>query len=377
VPPDIDLIKVDLIKVAFASGAADINREIIERVAALRPELPLFVVGEFEPHRGQWIPYHPLRGFRENLDSVRSALGNGRIETAAMVLAPAVPLTKMRLIALAVAGRALIVYDQHLQVVRGAGWVRYICRRAWDKAGSQRTKQWLRRLRHPGEAEIPVRARAAQLHGIVASRLRTARRESPLSVDTRPLANGISVVIPSRNGRDLLASMLPPLLPQLGTGEIIVSDNGSNDGTGDWLGTNYPQVRVVTNTEPLSFARAVNAGIVAARFKRILLLNNDMIAQLGFVEALNAAFEQIPDLFCATAQIFFPSGVRREETGKAVWRREGPRDFPVRCDDPIPGEDLTWVLYGSGGCSLFDTFKLRALGGVSEVFDPAYVEDLD
>ena len=30
----------------------------------------------------------------------------------------------------------------------------------------------------------------------------------------------------------------------------------------------------------------------------------------------------------------------------------------MRCDEPIPGEDLTWVLYGSGGCSLFDTAKL-------------------
>jgi len=31
----------------------------------------------------------------------------------------------------------------------------------------------------------------------------------------------------------------------------------------------------------------------------------------------------------------------------------------------------------SGGCSLFDTVKLRQMGGVSEYFDPAYVEDLD
>jgi glycosyltransferase involved in cell wall biosynthesis len=69
--------------------------------------------------------------------------------------------------------------------------------------------------------------------------------------------------------------------------------------------------------------------------------------------------------------------VRREETGKAVFRQADQMDFPVRCDDPLPGEDLTWVLYGSGGCSLFDTAKLLALGGVSEIYDPAYVEDLD
>jgi glycosyltransferase involved in cell wall biosynthesis len=43
----------------------------------------------------------------------------------------------------------------------------------------------------------------------------------------------------------------------------------------------------------------------------------------------------------------------------------------------VEGEDLTWVLYGSGGCSLYDTRKLRSLGGFDEIFRPAYVEDLD
>ena len=52
-------------------------------------------------------------------------------------------------------------------------------------------------------------------------------------------------------------------------------------------------------------------------------------------------------------------------------------EFPVHCIEPIPGEDLTWVLYGSGGCSLYDTAKLRAIGGMDEVYEPAYVEDLD
>jgi len=349
---------------------------MIDRVEKLRPDLPLLVVAEFEPHLGQWIPYHVHRGFRENLAAVRAATAGRRIETAAMILAPSVPLAKMRLIALTVAGSALIVCDENLQVVRGAGWGEYLLRRVRDTAGSPRAKQWLRRIGHPGEAEIPVRARAAQMYGLVANRFRARQRESPMDVAS-PLTDGVSVVIPSRNGRDLLASLLPPLVSQLGAGEIIVSDNGSTDGTREWLALHYPQVRFIGSTTPLSFARAVNAGILAARFKRTLLLNNDMAVRPGFILTLNAAFERLPELFSATAQIFFPTGVRREETGKAVWRRENPRDFPVRCDDPIPGEDLTWVLYGSGGCSLFDTSKLRALGGTSEVFDPAYVEDLD
>jgi rhodanese-related sulfurtransferase len=92
---------------------------------------------------------------------------------------------------------------------------------------------------------------------------------------------------------------------------------------------------------------------------------------------LGLTFERISNLFCATAQIQFPPGVRREETGKALLTLENPDAFPVRCDEPLPGEDQTWVLYGSGGCSIYDAAKLRELGGLDEAYDPAYVEDLD
>jgi glycosyltransferase involved in cell wall biosynthesis len=101
----------------------------------------------------------------------------------------------------------------------------------------------------------------------------------------------------------------------------------------------------------------------------------------GFAEPLFQAFRKVPDLFCATAQIYFPEGARREETGKAVMpaRESDSRDtsFPVRCEIPLAGEDLSYVLYGSGGCSVYDTSKLQRLGGFGEMYRPAYVEDLD
>ncbi len=336
-------------------------------------------MGEFEPAPGRcsvWIPWHVHRSFNENLTAVRAALAGHKIQLAAVALSPRVPLTKMRIAAYLVAGSTVVIYDEDLRVVKGAGWGRILVERARANAASPRTRQWLRRVRHPADAEIPVRARAAQLYGITAGPLRATQRETSIEIK-HAIAAGVSVVIPSRDGRELLANMLPALMPQIALGEVIVSDNGSTDGTAEWLADHYPAVRVIRTPAPLSFARAVNLGIQAARFTHTLLLNNDMIVAPDFVAALRSAFERVPDLFCATAQIFFPPGVRREETGKAVWRRENPQDFPVRCDDPIPGEDLTWVLYGSGGCSLFDTAKLCSIGAVSEVYDPAYVEDLD
>jgi len=156
-----------------------------------------------------------------------------------------------------------------------------------------------------------------------------------------------------------------------------VVDNGSDDGTAEWLSAEWPQVRVEVSAGPLSFARAVNLGAARARFSHVCLLNNDMLLEPGFFTALARAFEQVPDLFCATAQIRFPAGVRREETGKAVMAQSDPQDFPIRCDQPLEGEDLTWVLYGSGGCSLYDAVRWRKLGGADEAYAPAYVEDLD
>jgi GT2 family glycosyltransferase len=187
------------------------------------------------------------------------------------------------------------------------------------------------------------------------------------------------VVIPSRNGRELLAAQLPGILCGLEgfASEVLVVDNGSSDGSEAWLQAEFPQVRVEVSLGALSFARAVNRGIRLARYSHVCLLNNDMLLEPGFFPALLQAFERVPDLFCATAQIRFPDGVRREETGKAVMAQDRPEDFPLRCDDPLPGEDLTWVLYGSGGCSLYDGGKLAALGNIDEAYEPAYVEDLD
>lgn len=194
-----------------------------------------------------------------------------------------------------------------------------------------------------------------------------------------PFHRGITTVIPSRNGRELLAAQMPGILSQSVPvpHEIVVVDNGSEDGTVEWLARQYPGIRTVVSRAPLSFSRAVNRGIAAARFSHVCLLNNDMLLEPGFYGALWRAFEQVPDLFCATAQIRFPAGVRREETGKAVMAQSSPDDFPVRCDEPLPGEDGTWVLYGSGGCSLYDAAKLQALGNLDEAYEPAYVEDMD
>ena len=376
----------DLIRVAFACGTAQANAAMLRSFEPIRPELPLYIVSEFAPSesgklRGEWIPYHPVLPLAQNAAAIRAALEGRSIAVAAMMLDAHPPLRPMRKIASAIGARSLHFFNalgNEIPSQQARLWSARTRARDLKKqfASGGRARRWLHRLTHPADAEIPVRARSAQTYGAVASLLRQPAREFPIR-GHQPLERGVSVIVPSRDGCELLERLFASIRPQITRGELIVVDNGSRDGTAKWLAATRPTVRVIRTEAALSFARAVNLGLEQARFDRVLLLNNDMVVEGGFVEALEAAFDRVPDLFCATAQIFFPEGARREETGKAVWRRESMMDLPLRCDAPIEGEDLTWVLYGSGGCSLYETAKLRGLGGMAEVFEPAYVEDLD
>lgn len=373
------------VRVAFASGSAPVNEQFLAHLMDVSP-VRLFVVSEFPGPVGEWIPWHVHRGVEANLKAVRTALEGVRVMEAAFVLEAHPPLRPMKFAALRCGAAKVTGFDSSIRPfavslagvpkLLGHGRARVVAHLERQFGEHGRGRKWLRRLANPKEAEVPFLARRAQLYGVIANRFRGKLEETPMQ-GYEPLQTGVTVVIPSRDGKELLQVLFPSLLPQLGTGEIIVSDNGSSDGTAAWLAAEYPGVRVIETATPLSFAKAVNLGIRAAKYAHIFLLNNDMVLEPECIAALVRSFGQIPDLFCSTAQIFFPAGVRREETGKAVWRTVEPLDFPCRCDDPIAGEDGSYVLYGSGGCSLFDTVKLRQLGGVSEVYEPAYVEDMD
>ncbi len=377
------------IKIAFASGSDELIPAFLNEIERFYPELELYVVSEFPPPKGKWIPYHLGRSFRENLDRCRATLKGTDIQIAAVLLQPRMPFWRMRMMPAVLAPLRTLIYNENLDhfMIRpnGMGSIgRHFAWRTanffrWQTSPGGHLYTFLWRMTHPSELRVPgLREMAASMGKLALLRKRIAKRR-PLPVVGASLPLGISVVIPSRNGRELLERLLPGLIRELNTqpSEIIVVDNGSSDGTREFLAAVYPHVRTEVSIEPLSFARAVNLGMRLARYSRTFLLNNDMVLHPGFFAPLLAAFATVPDLFCATAQIFFPDGQRREETGKAVMPRTAGEGFPVRCDLPLEGESGSYVLYGSGGCSLFDSAKAAALGGFDEIYEPAYVEDLD
>ena len=356
---------------AFATGPQGGGAGFVDRVAESNPDSTLLVVSRRRPHRGEWIEVRAGQGTGAIVAACRRAIGGRDLAGAAVHATRQGGEWRMRLAALAVAGRGLRIYNDNLDHFP-IGNLRVLWRHLrWRWSQRPRGAIWWNAL-----AKLAVFC--GTHHGF---RRQSAPDVLPTGIrfSLSELTPGISVVIPSRDGRDLLATMLPAVISDLQPhpGEVIVVDNGSVDNTAAFLRDRYPQVSVESSGPPLSFAEAVNRGIRAARRSHVVLLNNDMQIEPGFFASLRNAFGRTPDLFCATAQIFFPAGRRREETGLCFWRQEPGDQFPVYCAEPHEGEDGTQVLYGSGGCSMYDAAKLRELGGFDEMYRPAYVEDLD
>ena len=91
------------VKVAFASCLRDHIPAFLDRFSEISPESDLWVVSEFQPPRGRWIPYRIDRSPRENLTALRAALGDRAIQFVALSLQPNSPYGAMRRMALRIA----------------------------------------------------------------------------------------------------------------------------------------------------------------------------------------------------------------------------------------------------------------------------------
>jgi len=186
----------------------------------------------------------------------------------------------------------------------------------------------------------------------------------------------ISVVVLNYNGRRYLKRCISSLSAQsYGDFEVIVVDNGSTDGSVEYLEAHFPRVKIVRNETNLGFAGGINAGIEHAKGKYILTLNNDTQADTNFVERLAEAMDSDKSVGMCASKMLFPDG-RINSTGICLSRSGAAWDRGMFEDDEGQYEELEEVFGPCAGAALYRKEMLDEIGLFDEDFF-LYMEDVD
>ena len=186
----------------------------------------------------------------------------------------------------------------------------------------------------------------------------------------------VSIIIPTFNGLSLLQKHLPALLgaQEVAESEIVIADDGSTDGTEEWLAANVSQARVVCLARNGGFSRACNAAIGVSTGDALLLLNNDVSVAPDFLPPLRQALEADPSVFAVNSRILLPGVPARDEGEKTGGFHHGI--FYVDCL-PSPSPSAAPTLYATACAALYRRDRVDALGGFDELYSPFYWEDVD
>ena len=111
----------------------------------------------------------------------------------------------------------------------------------------------------------------------------------------------VSVIVPAYNEEFVIEATIRSLLnSDYDNLEIIVVDDGSTDGSRQWLleqaAARGEEFRVISFAENRGFAPAANAGAAESSGEFLCLLNNDTVATRGWLSALLRHLERDPSL---------------------------------------------------------------------------------
>jgi len=176
------------------------------------------------------------------------------------------------------------------------------------------------------------------------------------------------VVIPTWRARDMLERCLLALRADPSPKRVIVVDNASADGTAELVRDAFPEVTLVELDENAGFGRAVNAGVRAGDGEAIVLVNNDVQVEPGFVDAIAGPLAR-PSVAMVAGLTTIPGsgdvdafGIELDR-GLAAYNR-GRHGPPGRLAMP------------SGGAAAYRRSAWEAVGGFDEALF-AYGEDVD
>ncbi|MFH1845156.1 MAG: glycosyltransferase [bacterium] len=215
--------------------------------------------------------------------------------------------------------------------------------------------------------------------GAIAQLQHQARALGLVSSETTPAGPPrVSIIVLCRDQlaytRRCLTALRRTLEP--GLAEIILVDNGSQDGSADWAEA-QPDLRVIRNEDNRGFGPANNQAAAKARGEYLVFCNNDTEPQVGWLESLLAVADNDPEVGAVGARLVNRDGVLLE-TG-AVLNSDG--SCTNRGRETIQSahsyEPALTVDYASACALLVRKDAFGQVGGFDPRYAPAYYEDVD
>src|SRR2546423_1449242 len=171
--------------------------------------------------------------------------------------------------------------------------------------------------------------------------------------------------------------------------EVIVSDNGSTDGSIAFIRENFPQVHVLENGINLRFGKGNNVGIRASKGEYVLILNPDTIIHDGTLDEWLRFADQHPEAGAFGCQVHNADGSYQESArpfptaGRDLIAALYMRPLGLISDRFLSDRYSRWkgdtereVDWQSGCCLLVRGDLLRRIGGFDEQFF-YYYEEVD
>jgi GT2 family glycosyltransferase len=192
----------------------------------------------------------------------------------------------------------------------------------------------------------------------------------------------ISVIILTLNSIKLIKSCLDSILSQkVDRIELIVVDNGSNDGTGIFIKENYPQIRLIENRLNLGAAKARNQGIEAAKGEWVLSLDCDTVLdQDFFCNISNVLKDASPELGMIQPKILELNKKTIYSTGIGISFLKRFYDIGKGQEDLGQFDKIGYIFGACSAAALYSKNMLDEIRQGADYFDESFFflfEDVD
>lgn len=202
--------------------------------------------------------------------------------------------------------------------------------------------------------------------------------ESPDPPVEERAGGAVTVAVMNYNGREVIGPTMEILTGMAGDDtHLMVVDNGSTDGSPDWVKERFPGVPVHAISEDGSLSRARNWALAQAPTRYVFLCDNDLHVDDGCLDELLAALRSDDEILAVTPRMVYledPSTIHND-VGRVHYLGISGESVRGRSVEELPASDPEPTI--PGGIALVDRRLARELGGFDLGYDHGWGMDAE